>query len=276
MAVVDALRHVHEIIVCLEVGALDITVAPLVRAQHGYSPAVFHQAGRELDAIVVHAVVAHAVPYAAAAFGVEALGGDVDSAAERGSRENGSTQTALSLDIRCNVAQTGPVAPVYPAAFHIVDGNTVYHHGHIGALETAHVDFGIAEAAAVLGGPYTGRCVQNFGKLLCAELHVDFSLVHLRQCHRGLACAGKRLGHNHVLEHFARRNQLDGAHIGLGGNCGGIIAYIRDCQRRSALGNLDIELPVDIGGCQCAAVGYDDAGAYYRFAFLVYDRSFTI
>ena len=173
-----------------------------MRTEHCHGPAVFHHAGGYLHAVFVHAVVAHAVPYTAPFFSVEALGGDVDCAADRRGGEYGCTEAALCLDVRGNVGEACPVAPVDAAPFHIVDGNTVYEHCHIRRLEAAHVDFGIAEAAAVLGSPDTGSGVENFGKFLSAEFHVDFSLVDLRYCHRGLTGTCQRLCNHNVLEDF--------------------------------------------------------------------------
>ncbi len=267
---VDALAHVHKIVVGVEVGALDVTVAPFARALHGYRPAAFEEAGAHFGAHAVHAVVTESVPHVAAALGIEALGGYVDGAADRRSRENGCAEAALCLDAGCHIAQAGPVAPVHPSAFHVVHGDAVHEHGHVCALETAHVYFCVAEAAAVLGGPNAGGGVENFGKFLGAQLEVDFGAVYLRDSHWCLACARKTLGNHHVVENLAGRLESDGAHVGTGVYCFAFVANVGDGEAAGVGRHPNIEVAVDVGCAQRAAAGDDDAGADYGFALLVH------
>ena len=78
MAVANALRYVHKVVVGVEVGALDVAVTPFARSQHGDGPTILHQSGRKAKSYIVHHVVAHAIPGCAASLGIGRAGGDVD------------------------------------------------------------------------------------------------------------------------------------------------------------------------------------------------------
>ena len=48
-----------------------------------------------------------------------------------------------------------------PPPLHIVDGNTVNHHGHVLALESTYIGLGIAETAALLCCPNAGSSLEH-------------------------------------------------------------------------------------------------------------------
>ena len=201
MSIVDALRNVDEIVVGVEVGSLDISVALAVREEGSHSPAVAHKAGRNRNTFLVHTVVTHAIPHGTALLGIERASGDVDSTTHRRSRDDSSTKTALSLHGRSNIAQTGPVAPIYASPFHIIDRNTIDEHSHVGSLEATHIDFRIAITTAVFGSPYTRCSLQDFGELLVTEFHVDSCSIHFGDSHRSDTSLSHRRSDNDVVEH---------------------------------------------------------------------------
>lgn len=244
-------------------------------AEDGDGPAVLHEACGELDTHVVEAVVAEAVPHAAAALGVEALRGDVDGTAHGGCGEDGGAETALCLYVGRYVAEAGPVAPIYPAAFHVVYGDTVDEDSDVGALEAAHVDFCIAEAAAVFGCPYAGGGVEYFGEFHCAEFHVYLSLVDLRHGHGSLTRACQRLGYDHVVEDFVGGLELDSAHVGFDGLFGRLIADVAYAQSFGVGRNAHVEGAVHVGRTQGTAARYHDARTDYGLALFVYYRTLT-
>ena len=109
MVLVDALRHVYEIVVAVKRSALDVSVAPFARCEECHGPTVFHQSGRHFKSVVVHTVVAHSVPYRSALLDVDGACGDVYRTSDRGGGDDSCTETALCLDVGRNFAESGPV-----------------------------------------------------------------------------------------------------------------------------------------------------------------------
>lgn len=211
--VVDALRDVHEPVVALEVRALDVAVAPALGREDRHGPSVLGQAGREAEREVVESVVADAERERAALLGVDAVGDDVHRTAHRGGRDLRGAQTALRLHAARHVRETGPVRPVDAAPFHVIDRHAVHHHGDVGRLEAAHVDLGVAEAAAVLGHIYAGGRFEDLGELLSAEFVGDLVGRDGRYGHRGLALHGHRLRDDDVLQRHGVGLQDDCAEV---------------------------------------------------------------
>ena len=249
MLFVDALRHVEEPVVAAVGCALDVAVAPAVCAEHGNGPAVLHHACGEFEAVLVHAVVAHAVPKAAATVDVEGARCDCDGAADRGRGKNGCAEAALCLDVGCDVAEAGPVAPVYVAVLHVVDRNAVHCHGHPLALEAAHAGFGIAVAAALLVGVHAGSGLKDFGEFLLSELEVDSGLVHIAHGHGGDACLTDGLGHDDVVEQGVVGFEFDYAEV---------FCYFALCAFETDVADFDVlgvvrdaegEVTVNVGDC---------------------------
>ena len=275
MTVIDALGDVEEVAVRVEVSALYIPVTPAASALQSDGPAVFHQAGGDVHAYVVEAVVAKSVEHAAATLGVKAASSDVDGTADRGSREYGCTQTALCLDVGSHVTKACPVGPVHPAAFHIVDGNTVDEDSDVGALEAAHVYFGITKTTAVFGSPDAGSGFEYFGEFLRTEFVLDVSGIYLADGHRGLACASQRLRNDDVVENFGLRGKGDDSHIAGSGDCDSFASYKAKGECGCLGRDGHVEVSVDISGAYGILAGDDHTGANDRFAVLVNDNTGT-
>ena len=97
----------------------------------------------------------------AAFFGADALSQDVNGAANGGHRNFSGAKTALYLHLGSNGIESKPIGPIYGAVFHVVDRNAVNHDAYVALVETAHVDARIAVAAALIGGIYAGRSVEE-------------------------------------------------------------------------------------------------------------------
>lgn len=179
--------------------------------------------------------------------------------------EGAESMPAPRLDAGGHVAQTGPVAPVNAAPFHVVDGYTVDNHSHVFALETAHVGFGVAETAAVLGGPHAGSGFQHFGKFLVAEFEFDFRSVDLRKGYRSFAGACQRLCDNHVGKHLRFHFHFQDAHVGFCGFFQGLVTDVGDSEVARAVGHIDLELAVDVGRTERLAAACRDGGSDDRF-----------
>ena len=84
VAVADFLRYVCEIIPCLELGSLNVSVTPFAASENTDCPTVLHQSGRHAESYVIESVVTHPVPYGTTLLCIKTLGSDVDGAADRG------------------------------------------------------------------------------------------------------------------------------------------------------------------------------------------------
>ena len=147
VAVIDALRDVDEPVVAFEVGSLDVTVAPALRAEYRQCPAALREARREAERKAVKAIVTYAERERAALLGLDAVGHDVDRTADRGRRDFRGAQAALGLHAARHVREAGPVRPVYAAPLHIVHGDAVDQH-----LASAEPDVAEPDLAAARFG----------------------------------------------------------------------------------------------------------------------------
>lgn len=272
VAVIDALRDVDEPVVAFEVGSLDVTVAPALRAEYRQCPAALREARREAERKAVKAIVTYAERERAALLGLDAVGHDVDRTADRGRRDFRGAQAALGLHAARHVREAGPVRPVYAAPLHIVHGDAVDHHGHVGRLETAHVDLRVAEAAAVLGHVDARRRFQDFGELLSAEFVADLLGVDRRYGYRGFALHGHRLHDDDILQCHGVGLHLDDAQACVrarDGFFGRDVAHVADLDLLGI--GLQREVAVDVGADTLRCAGYGHRGTDQRCAGLIYD-----
>ena len=161
------------------------------------------------------------------------------------------------------------VVAVYAVEFH---GDAVDHYGHVGRLETAHVDLRVAEAAAVLGHVDARGRFQDFGELLPAEFVADLLGVDRRYGYRGFALHGHRLHDDDILQCHGVGLHLDDAQACVrarDGFFGRDVAHVADLDLLGI--GLQREVAVDVGADTLRCAGYGHRGTDQRCAGLIYD-----
>ena len=128
----------------------------------------------------------------------------------------------------------------------LASGFNVDHHGHVGALESAHACLGVAESSALAYGVDAGGGLEHFHQLLSAEFEVDGVGSDGRHGYRCLTGLAYRLRDNNVVEFFHRQLHLDGTHVALCRKFQRLIADIGDFKH-FAFGRFDREDSVDVG-----------------------------
>ena len=142
---VKLLRYIDKVAIAAEVGRFcpSIAVAGITACRN--RPAVVHQTGRYIEAVLHIAIVADAHKYVTALLSVHVFSNDIDGTANGGDAQTGCTQTALYLDEASHIGKPCPVTPVHFTVFHIVHRHAINHHTDVFRTETAQRDTRVAK-----------------------------------------------------------------------------------------------------------------------------------
>ena len=145
------------------------------------------------------------------------VGDDVERSADGRRGQVDRAEAALELDACGGITHPGPVGPVDPSVLHVVDGHAVDHYRGVALVEPAHVDAGVAGAAALSGRIHRRRDVQHQGQIPRTQLGLDLGLRHVAERHRRAALLRAFGEHLDPSQRQRRRGHRKVRHVGSAG-----------------------------------------------------------
>ena len=176
-------------------GRVDIRVSHSPTPHSADSPAIFHHTRTEGEHGLVTTIIGHTLHEAPPFSHVRGFGDDVEGPPNGINSKLRGSQTSLHLHGIDRVTQTGPIRPIYPTAFHVVDGNSVDENRDISLVKAADVDSTIPKSTPAFGGVDARRNVEGFHQFFVPKLLLNRFRIQCGDRNRRLPVDGHRRDH---------------------------------------------------------------------------------